>query len=470
MNLGNLREKWNRLHDLKRCLHLFDIKGKLFCLDIHKCFFFEIDRETKLILSSLLREDSLEDSIRLFQIDHPNGNPEAVIGEIEYLFENRFFSIEDRFGKRKRKRGDSVSSLALIMATDCNLRCTYCFAGEGHYHLERNKMPIEVGKRAIDYLVKKSSRHKKLSVSFFGGEPLLNFSAIRDTVAYAEGLGKQRDKHFSFSITTNGTLLSERRMAFFLQHDFSFIISLDGPKDINDQHRKFPDGSGSYEIVVRNIKKYILKYPHLKDRMTIRGTFTGTTPQITRSLNHLYHLGVSNVSLEPCTMNSDRTTLNNSLSEMKDEYNQAADFYLRCLEKNSSFSFFHMHQMFFQVADGTQRTSQCGAGLGYLAIDPHGVIYPCHRLVGKKEYQMGSIFHSKTDLRLQTLFKEASVPFKPRCTQCWARYICGGGCHATAIDSNNNIIEPCEEECTLMKHRIKLGAWLHSSIRESEAA
>ena len=78
-----------------------------------------------------------------------------------------------------------VKALCLHMAHDCNLRCKYCFAGEGNYHSEKSKMPFEVAKKAIDFVIESSGNRRNIEIDFFGGEPLLNLKVIKDTVLYA---------------------------------------------------------------------------------------------------------------------------------------------------------------------------------------------------------------------------------------------------------------------------------------------
>ena len=82
-----------------------------------------------------------------------------------------------------KKRETVVKALCLHIAHDCNLACKYCFAEEGEYHGRRALMSFEVGKKALDFLVKNSGNRVNLEVDFFGGEPLLNWQVVKDLVA-----------------------------------------------------------------------------------------------------------------------------------------------------------------------------------------------------------------------------------------------------------------------------------------------
>ena len=102
-----------------------------------------------------------------------------------------------------KKRNTVIKALCLHIAHTCNLNCEYCFASQGKYHGERALMSLEVGKRAIDFLIENSSSRINLEVDFFGGEPLMNFDVVKEIVAYARSIEKQHNKNFRFTLTTN---------------------------------------------------------------------------------------------------------------------------------------------------------------------------------------------------------------------------------------------------------------------------
>ena len=404
-----------------------------------------------------------EDYTRLF----PGDNLNEILDELSILYSDGFLTTDDTLSKINGGGRGFVSALCLILATDCNMRCKYCFASGGSYTHVRKKMSIDVAEKSIEFLVRNAGRMKKLTLGFFGGEPLLNFKVLKKAVQYAEEIGIKHNKEFSFSVTTNGTLLNPEMMDFFVEHGFSYIISLDGTKEVNDRFRVFPNGSGTYDVVSAKLKEFINRYPQIQEKIELRGTFTAQTSDISESLYHLKQLGFDNISLEPCSADDENFQINeHNLNEVLEEYDKVAKLYLESIKSGDEFSFFHMHQLFFQVAEGTQRTTQCGAGSGYLAVDPDGAIYPCHRLVGDSRYVMGNIFKNTIDHRIREIFKQASANHKSDCGRCWAKYICGGGCHATAIQFNDDILKPYNIDCEIMKHRIKLGVWIYSQLGE----
>lgn len=106
-----------------------------------------------------------------------------------------------------KKRVTEVKALCLHVAHTCNLNCSYCFAAQGNYHGERALMSFEVGKQALDFLVKNSGKRKNLEVDFFGGEPLMNWDVVKQLVAYGRSLEEPHNKKFRFTLTTNGVLV-----------------------------------------------------------------------------------------------------------------------------------------------------------------------------------------------------------------------------------------------------------------------
>ena len=172
-----------------------------------------------------------------------------------------------------KKRKTVVKALCLHIAHDCNLACKYCFAEEGEYHGRRALMSYEVGKKALDFLIANSGSRRNLEVDFFGGEPLMNWQVVKDLVAYGREQEKIHNKHFRFTITTNGVLLNDEIQEFVNREMDNVVLSLDGRKEVNDRMRPFRNGAGSYDLIVPKFQK--LADSRNQERYYVRGTFTG---------------------------------------------------------------------------------------------------------------------------------------------------------------------------------------------------
>ena len=133
-------------------------------------------------------------------------------------------------------------------------------------------MDLETGKKAIDFLMKMSANRETLELDFFGGEPLMNFEVVKQIVAYAREEEKKYKKKIRFTITTNGMLLTEDKFDFINEEMSNVVLSIDGRKDVNDRVRCRVDGSGSYDRIIENYKKFV---PLRGDKdYYVRGTYT----------------------------------------------------------------------------------------------------------------------------------------------------------------------------------------------------
>ena len=163
-----------------------------------------------------------------------------------------------------------IPKITLQLTQRCNLRCKYCIYSEDintHQRSHSNKdMQWETAKKSIDFLKEHSVDSARVNVGFYGGEPLLRFSLIKKIVAYAR---KSFDgKEITFTITTNGTLLNEEIISFFKREDVQLMISLDGPKEIHDKNRIFPNGRGSFDTVMRNLDQLKAIAPEYAEKVS----------------------------------------------------------------------------------------------------------------------------------------------------------------------------------------------------------
>lgn len=147
-----------------------------------------------------------------------------------------------------------LKRLTLQVTYNCNLKCKYCFFSDAYTHSKnRNIMMNEkIAKKSIDYYLAHSKKCNRYEFSFYGGEPLLNFSLIKYCVDYI--LQKIDGRKIDFYITTNFTILNDEILEFLVNNNFNIAISLDGPEEIHNEFRKFSNNQGSYSVLVENLK------------------------------------------------------------------------------------------------------------------------------------------------------------------------------------------------------------------------
>lgn len=154
-----------------------------------------------------------------------------------------------------------MQQVILQVTQNCNLRCKYCVYSGGYDNRghSNKRMSWEIAKRAIDLLMQNSDEMEQVTIGFYGGEPLLEMPLIKKCISYINET--YYGKKVSYSITTNGTLLTNEIMEFLKKEPVSIIISLDGSREEHNANRVFVNGEGSYDTIMENIKRIKEKNP-----------------------------------------------------------------------------------------------------------------------------------------------------------------------------------------------------------------
>ena len=288
-----------------------------------------------------------------------------------------------------KKRQTVVKALCLHIAHDCNLACRYCFAGEGEYKGDRSLMSLEVGKKALDFLVANSGNRRNLEVDFFGGEPLMNFDVVKELVAYGRELEKTHDKHFRFTLTTNGVLLRDDVIEFANKEMDNIVLSIDGRKEVHDHMRPFKNGKGSYDFILDKFKK--VAESRNQQKYYVRGTFTHYNLDFVKDVLSLADEGFEQISVEPVVAGPEEpyAIREEDIPQICEGYDELAKEMLKRKKEGRGFNFFHY---MIDLSGGPcvyKRLSGCGSGTEYLAVTPWGDLYPCHQFVGEEEFLPG---------------------------------------------------------------------------------
>lgn len=160
-----------------------------------------------------------------------------------------------------------LKQLVFEVTDACNLQCKYCAYAdmyEGYDQRSNMNMPFHKAKLLIDYLQNlwKRNRYqdmeKLLTISFYGGEPLLNIEFIKQVIAYIERIPKT-GRVFKYGMTTNAMLL-DKHMDYLVEKDFNILISLDGDEK-GQSYRTDYAGNNSFKRVFQNIMLLKEKYP-----------------------------------------------------------------------------------------------------------------------------------------------------------------------------------------------------------------
>ena len=446
-------------------IHKFKADDKYFVLDVNTGAVHTVDE----MVYDILDDDKLKNKAEILKTlgnKYDENELSEAYDEIQELAEEGILYSKDLYediAHSSMDDRDYIKAICLNVIHGCNLRCKYCFADEGEYHGHGGVMSVETAKKAIEYVIKRSGPRKNIEIDLFGGEPTLIMDNIKEVVAYARENEAKWNKNIRFTMTTNSTLLTPEMMDFLNKEMVNIILSLDGRKSVNDKVRIKPDGSGSYDDIVPNIKEMIKRRTKGKTYY-VRGTFTRESTDFYEDVMAMVNEGFRELSLEPVVLDSSHplSIREEDLPEIFENYDKLYYEMKRRKEEGDEFEFYHFK---IDLQGGPcvyKRISGCGAGFEYVAITPQGEVYPCHQFVGNEEYRLGNIYDDTFDKELSHKFKEAHIYNKPKCKDCWARFYCSGGCQANNVNFNGDMKVPYEIGCKMQKKRIECAIALKS--------
>lgn len=427
-------------------IHVFDYKGKNYIYDVGSGSLHECDKPTADYLKA--KESGADIDITYITDEQVK----EILSDIDGLKKQGLLFKEEV--KAYPMKSSEVKALCIHICHDCNFRCRYCFADEGAYHSNREFMSLETAKKAVDFLIENSGKRKVLEMDFFGGEPLMNLDVLKKTVYYAKEQGAKVGKKFLFTTTTNALLLNDETIEFFNEEMENVVLSLDGRKEVHDAIRKSINGKGTFDLIIDKIKKFI----SLRGNKSyyVRGTFTAKNLDFGKDVLFIADQGVDSISMEPVvTEIPDLQITNEHLPRIKEEYENLCDAYLERLANGQGFNFFHFN---IDLEGGpclSKRVSACGAGNEYFSVTPNGDLYPCHQFAGDKNFRMGSVFDGIERPEIREKFKNSCVFTRKKCENCFAKFICSGGCSANNYHFNGDIDEPYQTTCEMMKKRVE---------------
>lgn len=427
-------------------IHVFNYRDKNYIYDVGSGSLHECDTPT----ADYLKAKEEGQAVDISYIT--DEQLKEILSDVEGLKEQGLL-FKDEI-KSYPMKSNEVKALCIHICHDCNFRCRYCFADEGAYHQKRESMSLDTAKAAVDFLLKNSGNRKVLEMDFFGGEPLMNFDVLKKTVYYAKEEAAKVGKKFLFTTTTNALLLSDEVIKFCNEEMENVVLSLDGRPEVHDAIRKSLNGKGTFDLIIDKIKKFI----SLRGDKSyyVRGTFTAKNLDFSKDVLFIADQGVDSISMEPVVTEIDDLAIKDEhLPAIEKEYETLCDAYLKRHAEGKGFNFFHFNVDLEGGPCLSKKVSACGAGNEYFSVIPNGDLYPCHQFAGDKSFRMGSVYEGITKPELRERFKNSCLFTRKKCGDCFAKYICSGGCSANNYHFNGDIDDPYETTCAMMKKRIE---------------
>jgi len=455
---GCVESRW-----FKTEVHCFYRRGSWFVLDVPRVLVFDLSLVEAKILSlrpgeiALLETGDSELSYRF-----SSAEVTQALGNLE----------KDRLLRRTPKQPlpttrrvfPEINTLELNIAQDCNLRCKYCSVKQGSFGGRRAKMSPEVALAAVDFLLCQSRDSDTISLIFFGGEPLISLTTMTSAVEYARRGAESRGKKAKLSITTNGTLFNDEIISFIKKNQIEVQVSLDGDKKTHDKMRTFSDGRGSYNTIKQWLPRLVANYT---EKVSLRATLTPETYDFVASFKHLREWGAGSVIVRHGSGTEAEFRLNDSdCQQLGDSYSQLAELFLEEALRGEVSAKGAFPRYIITLCTARPRSPYCGAATNMLGVSPSGKFYPCADMAEREDYELGNVWEG-IDWQKLNYWRDklGGVDHMSVCQNCWARYLCGGGCIAQAARTNSNPWQPDYIECELNRQTIELSIWLYAELR-----
>ena len=415
---------------------------------------FALDELSSKVLSKLNASPVDRNSLiaELSREGHEPIDVEECIGELSQMrviHDGRQFPLEqqtlpDHF---------PLQTMVLNITNQCNLSCQYCYEfGEDRIATPEGKkkfMDWETAKTSVDYLLRASDGRRAVHITFFGGETLMNYPLLKQVVDYSRARAAEKGVSIDFSLTTNATLLTPAIIQFLAENEIGVTVSIDGPKEMNDQFRVFKNGRGSYDVIEPKIRELLAA--HRTRPIAARVTMTTQAMDVLKTYRHLKHdLGFHEVGFAPVTTSPNRLySINDKgLDSVLTQFEALADEYLIHALRGEHHGFSNVSDTLAELHQGVNKSHPCGAGLGLVGVGPSGDISPCHRFVDSDAHVLGHVSSGMDKSKQAHFLARGHIDSKTDCHRCWARPLCAGGCHHEAYvrygDTGHPNLHYCE--------------------------
>jgi len=348
----------------------------------------------------------------------------------------------------KAKKG--ICFITMNMSENCNLNCTYCFVRKSNPLNEARHMDRRTALAAVDFLAGASGDHDCCQIRFFGGEPLLNFDTIRETLSYARGVFGRLGKTVVFSLATNGTIMRDEVKRFLKDEDVKVSISIDGDGVAHDINRKLPNSEGSFRLIEPHLGDFL----EIDPNALIVTTMTSSNTGIYRTFEFLHARGYRNFRTElVSTIDRGIRVGEEEIVRLTGNYDALADYYTGLLKAGDRVNINDFTKFIWRMIAEETVQYYCGAGKYYVNISSDGRLYVCHRFISNGDFIVGNVFDGITnEARMESVVP--SVDDKPRCRECGIKDLCGGGCAYDTYIMFRDFFVTEEIRCRLMECQI----------------
>jgi len=327
-------------------------------------------------------------------------------------------------------------------------------------------MSRETAKRAIDFFFNRCKGMKEVSITFFGGEPLLNMDVLEYSIGYADDIARRLGKRISFITTTNGTTINRRAIDLIKRYNFGLMVSMDGPEAAHDSMRVFPDGTGSFHRAAAGIRALMKR----RRRVTVRATMSKYNRDLLDLVRFFEDFGYSRIAISYCHGKSYRKEWFDmdraDLDYLSAQFDQAMERAFQRLQEGKPLQFDPFSRTIYELHHRTSNRIRCGFCRGTTTVSVDGGLYPCHRYLGMEAFRFGDIM-TGIDAEKRERILRGYYDTKRKCESCWLVKACGGACPWYLSHEDGHYVPPDEDYfCDNIRRSYERIIWYYNRIRE----
>jgi uncharacterized protein len=458
--------------------HVFEFRGEFILFDRVAGLVCEINEFAFDLFYLIEQGKSQEEIIQSLEIKYGECDADACIDVVTTMKERGFFkpiaswspiesiSFESYWRHHPRR-------IQLMMAQSCNLKCGYCYAWRNDANAPGTYMNWETAKQGVDFFVRRSGNRRELQVTFFGGEPLLNFPIIKKVVDYCKEI-EQDGKHvFCFELITNGTLLTHEVTDYIADNQFLLFISLDGWQEMHNYNRPSLDGRDLHDTILQNALYANNVYENRKlSKIKIRANLTNRFSDLRKVAAYLESFGFTYIgigAIEPlphddsCGMSFSEEQMDEMSDTMTEMMIEAMD----SLKNNRPIGAYIQRAINkTAISEGLRSLPGviCGVCRNTAIVDNQGDVFPCHRYAGMEAFRVGNVFSGMEKDKVIGYYKKIASRAIVDCQDCWIRDFCAGGCPWSISDKSGKIHSLPAKTCNRLRKGVERGLWLRKEL------
>lgn len=323
------------------------------------------------------------------------------------------------------------------VSANCNLRCKYCVYNNNYYN-QRELSPIlmntETSKKALDYIYNfiKNRKDKTLSLSFYGGEPMMNMKTVKNIIEYGKKLFSQWELYFN--MTTNLTLLNPDILKLLVENNIALMVSLDGGKENHDSKRVYTNNTGTFDTVIENLRKiHAYNSDYFRRKVSFSSVFSFDLSLIAQYNFFNTNPLIQKSRIRFSTVNTFDTTYYESYPYKKDEFDRdiktifsSIKTKIRNNEELTGYEtyLFSDFKKIGEALKGRRHTTLGGSCLfdSRLFIDAEGRFHVCEKI--NQTFSFGDVEKGFDFDKMSAITHDFIQTQKEICGKCNLKYLC----------------------------------------------